>query len=75
MSKKIPSPEEVRQIFFEVYNSFYRKWINMNMPFDAEKMLQEAHELNSKYDCDLCRYMLTDLIICIQEYRRRVSGE
>jgi len=44
---------------------------------NAGQMLQEAHELNEKYNnCDLCRHMIADLIECIEkEYRRRVSGE
>lgn len=72
----IPSPIEVRQIFNEAYNVFYKKWINSNTPFNADQMMQEARELNQKYDCDLCRHMLADLIVCIEdEYRRRDKSE
>jgi hypothetical protein len=67
----IPSPSEVRQIFNETYNVFYKKWINPNTPYDPGLMLQEAHELNQKYDCELCRHMVADLIECIEDEQRR----
>lgn len=64
-------PADVRQIFNETYNVFYKKWINPNTPYNPDLMLHEARELNHKYDCNLCRNMITDLIVCIEEEWRR----
>jgi hypothetical protein len=76
INKKMPSPEEVRAIFNETYNVFYKKWINSNTPFNADAMMQEVHAINQKYDCKLCRHMLVDLIVCIQnEWKRRNQSE
>lgn len=73
-NKRIPSAIEVRQIFNETYNVFYRKWTNPNTPYNPDIMMQQAHELNQKYDCDLCRHMIADLIVCIEdEWKRRNS--
>lgn len=75
--KTVPSHETIKQIMNEVYNGFYLKWRKIITIDNAGQMLQEARELNKKYNnCDLCRHMLADLIECIEkEYRRRVSGE
>lgn len=75
--KQIPEHETVRKIMDEVYNRFYLKWRKNYTQDNAADMLQEARELNKKYDdCNLCRHMIADLIECIEfERRRRGSGE
>ncbi len=66
-----PSPVEVRQIFNETYNVFYKKWINPNTPFDADKMIQEARSLNQKYN-HLDIVNIAALIECIENERREL---
>lgn len=71
---KIPNQTEVRQIFNETYNVFYRKWINPNTPYDAAVMLQEARELNRKYEGQNI-VSIAGLIECIEYERRRDLSE
>ena len=72
----IPSHEEVRNIFNETYNVFYKKWKNISNLDDWKIMRQEAIELDRKYDCELCRHMVADLIECIEEeWRLKNNGE
>lgn len=71
----MPDSKQVKLIFKETY-LFYTKWISVSDP-DWDKLMQEAHQLNEKYNnCNLCRHMIADLIECIEkEYKRRVPGE
>jgi hypothetical protein len=69
-SKKILSPTEVRQIFNDTYNVFYKKWINPNTVYDPVVMMMEAKELDHKYDGQKI-VSITDLIICIEDIRIR----
>jgi hypothetical protein len=64
-SKKIPTPTEVRQIFNDTYNVFYKKWTNPNTVYDSAVMMQEAHELDRKYDGQKI-VSIAELIICIE---------
>jgi hypothetical protein len=66
----IPSPVEVRQIFNDTYNVFYKKWINPGTPYDPAVMMQEAREFNRKYDGQKI-VSITELIVCIEEERRK----
>lgn len=67
----IPDQVQVRQIFNESYNVFYKKWINPNTPFDVDAMMREAHELDKKYNHqDIVN--INALIECIEdEWRKR----
>lgn len=49
-SKIIPTSLEIKQIFNETYNVFYRKWINTGTIYDPAVMMQEARELDRKYN-------------------------
>lgn len=70
--KHVPSHEEIKNIFNEVYNVFYRKWKDISSKSDWPKLMQEARELNKKYDCELCSDMVLGLIKCIEnEYAKR----
>lgn len=74
--KKIPSPEEVRQIFNEVYNVFYKKWHTISDPEQWVLLMQEMREIDHKYNCDLCRQMLLELIKVIEdEFKRRDTSD
>jgi hypothetical protein len=70
----ITSPNEVRQIFNDAYNVFYKKWINPNTVYDPDAMMREARELDRKYDGQKI-VSIADLIICIEDVRRRESNE
>jgi hypothetical protein len=69
---EIPSPAEVRQIFNDTYNVFYKKWINPDTPYDTEIMLQEARELNRKYEGQKI-VNIAELIVCIENERRELD--
>ena len=71
-----PDHETVKQIMNEVYNRFYLKWRKSMTEDNIDQILQEAREINQKYNCDLCRHMVVDLIECIEEeYKRREKIE
>jgi hypothetical protein len=69
-NKKIPSPPEVRQIMNDTYNVFYRKWTNPDTVYDPDVMMQEARELDRKYNHQSI-VSIAELIICIEEERVR----
>jgi len=66
-NKKIPSPTEVKQIFNEAYNIFYRKWHTISDQEQWVQLTQEMREIDQKYNCDLCRQILLELVVVIQE--------
>lgn len=66
----IPNQIEVRQIFNETYNVFYKKWINPNTEYNVDQMMQEARELNQKYEGQKV-VNIVELIECIEDERRR----
>lgn len=71
-NKKIPSPTEVKQIFNEAYNIFYRKWHTISDPEQWVQLMQEMREIDQKYNCDLCRQILIELVRVIEdEFKRR----
>jgi hypothetical protein len=73
-NRKVLSPSEVRQIFNDTYNVFYKKWINPDTVYDPSVMMQEARELDRKYNHqDIVN--IVALIECIEEERRRESSE
>lgn len=62
------TPSEVRQIFNDTYNVFYKKWINPDTPYDADQLVREAHELDRKYNHqDIVN--IAALIVCIEKER------
>ncbi len=69
-SNNVPDRTEVRQIMNDTYNVFYRKWINPDTPYDPAVMLQEARELDRKYEGQKI-VNIAELIVCIEEERRR----
>ena len=68
------SPTELRQIFNDTYNVFYKKWINPDTVYDPAVMMEEARELDRKYNHQSID-SIAELIICIEEARRRESSE
>ncbi|HBI73637.1 MAG TPA: hypothetical protein DDY59_10645 [Lachnospiraceae bacterium] len=73
--KHILSHEEVRNIFNETYNVFYKKWRNISNPDDWPKLMQEMYEIDAKYDCDLCRQILLELVKVMQDEFLKRQGE
>lgn len=71
-SNNIPTHEEVRNIFNETYNVFYRKWHTITDPEQWVQLMQDMREIDKKYNCDLCRQMLIELVRVIEdEFKRR----
>ena len=64
--RKNPQPQEVKQIFSEVY-IFYVKWIAVKAN-EMDKVIAEAREISDKYPCELCRKMLAEVIAVLQSY-------
>ncbi len=65
----MPDQAEVRQIFHETYNVFYKKWINSNIPYDPARAMQEARDLDNKFGHQKIVDILK-LIECIENERR-----
>jgi hypothetical protein len=76
-NKKIPNQADVRQIFNDTYNVFYKKWKDISNPEEWANLMQEMREIDNRYQCDLCRQILLELVKCIEhEYKaRRDSSE
>lgn len=62
----IPSQSEVRQIFNDTYNVFYKKWKDISNPDDWVILMQEMRDIDNKYQCDLCRQILLELVKVIE---------
>ena len=58
--------EKVKVTFRDTYN-FYVKWKSISSSSDWPILMQEARDLGSKYDFDLCRQILVELIKVIEE--------
>lgn len=65
--KYIPSHDEIRNIFNETYNVFYKKWKDISALADWPILMQEARELNKKYPYSLCQQILLELIEIIED--------
>ena len=75
-NKNIPSPEQVRQIFNDTYNVFYKKWKDISSPEQWVQLMQDMREIDQKYNCDLCRQILLELVKVIEdEFKRRDVSE
>ncbi len=73
-NKKIPSPEEVRQIFNDTYNVFYKKWKDITNPNDWVILMQDMKEIDHRYECDLCRQILLELVRVIESEFKSKEG-
>ncbi len=72
IAKKIPTQTEVRQIFNDTYNVFYKKWKDISNPDDWVKVAQDMRDINRKYDCELCKAILLELVKSIEsEFKQR----
>lgn len=61
----MPDKEQVKNIFRDTYN-FYLKWIDISNPEDWVNLIQEANELDKKYQYPLCRQILLELVQVIE---------
>lgn len=73
MQTRNPSPTEVRSIFSDTYN-FYTKWIAVK-EIDWDLLLSESHEIEGKYECELCCKILVELIAVIETNYMTTKGE
>lgn len=74
-AEKIPSPEEVRAIFNDTYNVFYKKWKDISTPDDWVPLMQDMHQIDKKYSCELCRQILLELVKVIEhEFKKKQGG-
>ena len=67
IAKKIPSQEEVRQIFNDTYNVFYKKWKDISTLEQWVDLVQDASQINQKYNCELCKQILLELVKVIED--------
>lgn len=75
-SNKYPNHEEIRQIFNDTYNVFYKKWKDISNPDDWSRLMGEARELNKKYNCELCQSILLNLIKIIEDnYKNKENNQ
>ncbi|MDF2906813.1 MAG: hypothetical protein K0R34_2134 [Herbinix sp.] len=67
----MPDNERVRLIFKDTYN-FYLKWKDISNPEDWVILMKEMKEIDHRYDCDLCRQILLELVKVIEnEFKSR----
>ena len=72
----IPNQEEVRQIFNDTYNVFYKKWKDISSLEQWVDLIQDMSRINQKYNCELCKQILLELVKVIEDgFKRRVSDE
>ena len=72
----IPSPEEVRQIFNDTYNVFYKKWKDVSSLEQWVNLVQDMSRINRKYNCELCKQILLELVKVIEDgFKRRDLSE
>ena len=73
-SNKYPNHEEIKGIFNETYNAFYKKWKDISTLDDWDNLMLDARELNNKHPYPLCQKILLELIEVIEdEFKRRQS--
>ncbi len=70
----VPSKEDVKQIFSEVHNVWFKKYRDSNSDEEFQTMVKEAHEINKKYPYKLCENMLFDLANIIESYAKEGSN-
>ena len=69
-----PTREEVKQIFNEIHNVWFKKFKDSKTDEEFQAMVKEAHEINKKYPYKLCENMLFDLANIIESYAREGSN-
>lgn len=74
--EKTINRSQVKDIFNDTYNVFYRKWENASCEEDILQMWEEAKEIKNKYndDYDLCKTILKILSEIIKDdCKRRID--
>lgn len=56
-----PTAEDVKGIFCDVYK-FYLKYKDSKTDADFQALVKESHEIHTKYDFDMCKNMLLEVI-------------
>lgn len=65
-----PTPDEVREIFNEVYNKFFLKFKESKTDEDFLILHKEALEIDKKFPFKISRVMLKELIDIIDNYSK-----
>jgi hypothetical protein len=70
----MPDQEQVRCIFRDTY-SFYLKYKDISNPDQWAPLMQEMHQMDKKYSCELCRQILLELVKVIEsEFLKKQGG-
>ena len=67
IAKNIPTQTEIRQIFNDTYNVFYKKWKDISSAEQWPLLMQDVYNIYVKYPYRLCRDILLNLVECIEE--------
>lgn len=67
-----PTAEDVRGIFCDVYK-FYLKYKDSKTDEDFQALVKESHEIHKKYDFDMCKDMLLQVIEVIDNNAKEVG--
>jgi hypothetical protein len=71
---KTPDQSEVRQIFNETYNVFYKKWKDISSLEQWVDLMKDMHEIDRRYQCGLCRQILLELVKVIENEFKSKEG-
>lgn len=66
-----PTAEDVKGIFCDVYK-FYLKYKDSKSDEDFQALVSESHEIHKKYDFDMCKEMLLQVIEGIDKNAKEV---
>lgn len=66
-----PTAEDVKGIFCDVYK-FYLKYKDSKADEDFQALVKESHEIHKKYDFDMCKDMLLQVMEVIDKNAKEV---
>ena len=69
----MPDQEQVRLIFRDTYN-FYLKRKDITNPDDWVNLMWDMKEIDHRYECDLCRQILLELVRVIESEFKSKEG-
>jgi len=65
---KYPSIEEVKQIFNEVHNVWFKKYRESKTDEDFKNLIRDAHSIIKQYPYNLTKVMLLEMAKIIEHY-------
>ena len=66
-----PPAEDVKGIFCDVYK-FYLKYKDSKTDEEFQALVKESHEIHKKYDFDMCKDMLLQVMEVIDKNAKEV---